>query len=219
MNTSITVEEAVALMVNLDYIPVGYTLLEMTAAFIEQAEVDYENAQLDCLPETYVDSLKLHQARHTMAKCLLAQIESELRHPADSLLSISSDSFSVTRLTFDSVVYWASENHGIKISSKHTNTPPKESSSQRKLDNVSVTFAFLLEEFVNKTQNIKFKHSDGKLNCFAIAEHIAGVVSNNLPKDKKPINQDVQTIRKFISNAIKAKERYCLLISTVGKVW
>ena len=58
MNTSkpssITVEEAVARMINLDYIPTGFTLLEMTAAFHEEAEVAYENARIDRLRESPV---------------------------------------------------------------------------------------------------------------------------------------------------------------------
>jgi hypothetical protein len=44
---TLTVEEAVAEMVNMDYIPAGFTLLEMLAAFQEEAEVEYENARLE----------------------------------------------------------------------------------------------------------------------------------------------------------------------------
>ena len=34
----VTIEEAVGLMINLDYIPAGFTVLEMTEAFADEAE-------------------------------------------------------------------------------------------------------------------------------------------------------------------------------------
>jgi len=46
--SSLTIEEAVAWMINLDYIPTGFTLLDMMAAFQEQAEVEFHNAKLNC---------------------------------------------------------------------------------------------------------------------------------------------------------------------------
>jgi len=44
LSTSLTVEEAVALMINMDFIPDGETVLSMTEAFLEEATVEYENA-------------------------------------------------------------------------------------------------------------------------------------------------------------------------------
>lgn len=46
---SVTAEEAVALMINMDYIPSDFTLDDMLDAFSEEAEVAYENARIDRL--------------------------------------------------------------------------------------------------------------------------------------------------------------------------
>jgi len=56
---SITLEEAVAEMVNMDYIPAGFTLLTIIEAFQEEAEVEYENAGIDRLPEDQITPLKI----------------------------------------------------------------------------------------------------------------------------------------------------------------
>ena len=56
--SSITVEEAVARLINLDYIPTGFTLDEMTSAFLEEAEVEYQNACLDRSAAGQLDALK-----------------------------------------------------------------------------------------------------------------------------------------------------------------
>ena len=116
---SITIEEAVARMVNLDYIPTGFTLLDMMAAFQEEAEIEYENAKLDRLPEVKLVTLKLRveacMARHKLAKCLLDHLNQELVNPDDSLLVRSSDTSSIPRLELESVADWASDKYGIGI--------------------------------------------------------------------------------------------------------
>jgi hypothetical protein len=70
--SSITIEEAVALMINFDYIPAGFSLLDMTSTFQEEAEVEYENAELDRLPKADLDVLMSRadacKARHNLAK-------------------------------------------------------------------------------------------------------------------------------------------------------
>ena len=57
--SSVTAEEAVARMVNMDYIPEGFTLEDMLSAFREEAEVEHENAQIDRLPGNRIESLKV----------------------------------------------------------------------------------------------------------------------------------------------------------------
>lgn len=118
--SSITVEEAVAEMVNMDYIPAGFTLLDMIAAFQEEAEVEYENARTDRLPEDKLTPLKTRmdscRARHTLAHLLLESLRYEVNNPTDSMIVLADDSSSHQRLTFDSVSDWASEKYGIGIS-------------------------------------------------------------------------------------------------------
>ena len=118
--SSITVEEAVAEMVNMDYIPAGLTLLEMIAAFQEEAEVDYENACIDRMPENQMTSLKIRmdscKARNTLAHLLLESLQYEVDNPKNSIIVLSEDSSSHQRLTLGSVSDWASYKYGIGIS-------------------------------------------------------------------------------------------------------
>ena len=117
--SSITIEEAVARMINFDYIPTGFSLLDMTEAFQEEAEVEYENAKLDRLPEGELDAFMCRveacKARQKLAKSLLEHIKQELNNPDDSLLVLSSDSSSMQRLELESLADWASEKYGIGI--------------------------------------------------------------------------------------------------------
>ena len=123
MNTtlpsSVTIEEAVARMVNLDYIPTGFTLLEMTAAFEEEAETDYENARTDRLPEDQIASFKLHmdscKARHALAQLLMDSLHYEVKNREGSMIVLADDTSSQQRLTLESVSDWASEKYGIGI--------------------------------------------------------------------------------------------------------
>jgi hypothetical protein len=117
--SSITLEEAVARMVNLDYIPTGFTLLEMTSAFLEEAEVDYENARIDRLPDDQITSLKTRMdacnARHSLAQLLMVDLRQEIDDSESGLVKVSSDSTSQVRLTLESVASWASDKYGIGI--------------------------------------------------------------------------------------------------------
>ena len=118
--SSITVEEAVAKMVNMDYIPAGFTLLEMLEAFSEEAEVNHYNASLERLPKDQNTTLKLRvdscKARLLLTKQLLASLQNEIDHPDDSMIVLAEESSSKQRLTFESVFDWAADKYGIGIS-------------------------------------------------------------------------------------------------------
>ncbi|SEQ45765.1 hypothetical protein [Nitrosomonas ureae] len=117
---SLTIEEAVALLINLDYIPTGFSLLDMTSAFQEEAEVEYENAQIKRFPETHLESLKFRMnaciARNALALNLMHQLRYEVQNPKNSLIVLSGDSTSQPRLTFESVFDWAGDKFGIGFS-------------------------------------------------------------------------------------------------------
>jgi hypothetical protein len=118
--SSITVEEAVAYMVNMDYIPAGLTLLEMLDAFAVEAEVNHFNASLKRLPKDQNTTLKLRvdscKARLLLTKQLLASLQNEIDHPEDSMIVLAEKSSSKQRLTFESVFDWAADKYGIGIS-------------------------------------------------------------------------------------------------------
>ena len=117
--SSVTAEEAVARMVNMDYIPEGFTLEEMLSAFSEEAEVEYENAKIDRLPGTQIESLKVRmkacEARHSLAKILLNALQDEAHNTQESMIVLSQDCSSKARYTLASVADWASYKYGIGI--------------------------------------------------------------------------------------------------------
>lgn len=115
----IALEDVVARMVNLDYIPTGFTLLEMTSAFQEEAEVDYKNARIDHLPDDQITSLKIRMdacnARHTLAQLLMVDLEVAIGNPENDLVEISSESPIQMRLILENISHWASDKYGIGI--------------------------------------------------------------------------------------------------------
>jgi hypothetical protein len=91
--SSITVEEAVARLINLDYIPTGFTLDEMTSAFLEEAEVEYHNACLDRSAAGQLDALKdrvdVCRARHYLGQKLHDALIQELKKTIDSPIELA----------------------------------------------------------------------------------------------------------------------------------
>ena len=106
-------------MVNMDYIPEGFTLDEMLAAFSEEAEVEYENARIDQLPQTQIASLRIRaeatKARQALAQLLLQDIQVEAGKGEAAAFTISADSSSKPRYTLESVSEWAAFKYGIGI--------------------------------------------------------------------------------------------------------
>jgi hypothetical protein len=115
--SSITVEEAVAYMVNMDYIPAGLTLLEMLEAFLEEAEVEYQNARSDWTLKTRMESCI---SRYNLAELLLESLQHEADHPEDSMIVLAEEDSDEQRVTFDSVSYWAAYKYGIGITDSTT---------------------------------------------------------------------------------------------------
>lgn len=116
---SVTVEDAVARMVNMDYIPTGFTLMDMTAAFLEEAEVNHHNAKVDHLPADQIAALEIRidvcRARHTLAQSLLGAIQNEIKNPEGIIETIDNNSGVDQHITFDSLSEWASINFGMGL--------------------------------------------------------------------------------------------------------
>jgi len=105
--SSITVEEAVGEMVNMDYIPANFTLLEMLAAFQEEADIECENARRERRPEEQMVALEIRmhacKGRYELAQSLLDSLHYEVDHQEGSMIVLTDESFSKQRLTFESV--------------------------------------------------------------------------------------------------------------------
>jgi hypothetical protein len=226
---SVTIDEAVALLINLDHVPPGHSTIQITSYFLEHAEVAYENAKIGRLPESQIEKLRLNfevcLARHQMAENLFQQILMEVKNPKESLLEISRDSSITQKLTLDSLIYWAAEKLYIEINLNSTTTTSNSiavtksektqqtKESTRKLNNLYVTFAFLVDIFAKTNQHKFFKGKEGKtLNYSAIAMSLDVHIKKTLGFEEhdtiEPKEQDIQSVRKTISSALKAKKIY-----------
>ena len=101
----ITIDEAVGLMINLDYIPTGFTVLDMTEAFANEAEENYAQYRTD----EFKLSKDVCTIRHVLAQTLFDRINTEIASE-HSLLD-----FDVECLTLDSLITWSIEEFGISI--------------------------------------------------------------------------------------------------------
>jgi hypothetical protein len=233
--SSITPEEAVALMINFDYIPIGYSLLEILSYLVEAAEVEYENALIDKFPENEIDTLELKlessKARHKLAEHLFKQIAADLK--SNNILVESKEFLIGTRrLTLDSLIDWASEEHDMRLNLQRSditksvalteNASNKETSSV-KLNNVYVVFVSLLETYLEEIGSEKFKiKKSGEWNRSEIAGHLQKIKdptnpiynNNTLKLDKEHSDllyekekKEHQTLRKLINTAFEAKKK------------
>jgi hypothetical protein len=233
--SSVTPEEAVALMINFDYIPTGYSLLEILSYLVEAAEVEYENALIDKLPEDEIQALKFKlessTARHKLAEHLFKQIDIDLK-ANDYLVKSEEFLIGTRRLTLDSVIEWASEKHDMRLNLQRPQvTKPvllKENTSKNetsfvKLNNVYVVFASLLETYLEEIGSEQFKiKKSGEWNQSAIAGHLQRIKdpnnpiynNNTLKLDEEHSDllhekekREHQTLRKLISAAFEAKKK------------
>lgn len=115
----LSIERAVARMINFDYIPEGFSLLDMTDAFREDAEVAYQNGKLSALSADELGKLRDRfdacEARHTLAIALLERLEAETKD-LDSELDFDLTSDGAPRVSVPSLSTWAADNFGIGFS-------------------------------------------------------------------------------------------------------
>lgn len=128
---SVTVEEAVALLINLDHVPVGKSVLEVvTTAHDSATEAadklsaffkDEKPRNLAETAGTLFESFFLHIReqvtlnRSDLASSLFTAFESEMKRPEISQLVQVNLASAVPRFTVESVNRWASANFGLHI--------------------------------------------------------------------------------------------------------
>jgi hypothetical protein len=116
---AVTADEAVARLINIDYIPAGFTLLDMTAAFLEEAQADYENARVEQVKGDKKSLLVIRsnvcEDRHRLAQQLLDSFARELESPDCAVVRVADEPTVVARFDLASVSDWAFENFGIGI--------------------------------------------------------------------------------------------------------
>ena len=154
MANTITIEDAVARMVNVGKIPMGVSLLDYLDAIVNDAENKLEEAREQELPHQEVQLLErcinAGTARYTLAGELLKHIQWELETPPkSSVLKVSPESGNTMQLELSSVAEWASVNYGIdrfdyeELSNQNRelpNTNAEKSAEKVAKDGLTVSF-------------------------------------------------------------------------------
>jgi hypothetical protein len=121
MTTTVTTEEAAALMIGLDYISSGFSLQGMTAAFLEEAEEELDNAKIDKVDwrqQRFLEQRALAcQHRHALAGIYLDALSMELGKGEQSILTPNTDGTVSVRIDRDKLAYWAANLFGITLPS------------------------------------------------------------------------------------------------------
>lgn len=183
MTTTVTTEEAAALMIGLDYIPSGFSLQGMTAAFLEEAEVELHNAKIDKVDwrqQRFLEQRALAcQHRHALAGIYLKALEMELVKGEQSILTPNTDGTVSIRIDRDKLAYWAANLFGITLPSLQSDasllTPAFEAANSdtqlpKSMASIYTTFSLILEAYL---ENAKPKHkSNDDLNVLQLAKDL-----------------------------------------------
>jgi hypothetical protein len=160
---SISVEQAVARIVNMLHIPAGFTLLEMLSAFEEEAEVNLENADPNrWLPDEIEDlevRLQACRARRIFAEALQEDLQNQIENVKlgkQSLITLSKEEAHPETLTCLSLAHWASIEHALEI--------PEWQPSEEKFTWDKVTIKIL----ANK--KISFTHKKGSITTKSLSD-------------------------------------------------
>lgn len=153
----VTTDQAVALMVNMDYIPEGFTVSEMVEAFADEAEADLENARQEGRPPEEMRILQHRRdsciSRYNLCVSLIDHLNDEATFPEQSPLDISRDESGISRIALDSLVDWAADRFGVEISvaGKAENAPEKK---RIKWEDVTIK--------IRRGDKIAWSHKKGK---------------------------------------------------------
>lgn len=183
--TSVTIDEAVARLINLGEIRPGLSTMDMTQFLLLAAEDEFDNAKKEGLPTDLLETrVQASKARDLLAANLFRHLTWETETPPeDSLLVIDPNS---SKLEIESVANWAlyhyniirfdyeELNYNAHIEKPSTNIEKEvkkittEGLTPKLAVNLYVTFALLLQAFADAT-GPKYGTSD-KINVKSIAE-------------------------------------------------
>jgi hypothetical protein len=193
MANTITIEDAVARMVNVGEIPLGVSLIDYLDAMVSAAEDKLDEAKEHKLSSQEIELLELcvkaNEVKFTFATLLKQHIEWELATPPKtSVFKISTDSVNIRQLELSSVAEWAFINYGIdrfdyeELSNKSRELPitksdmlaetiAKKGLTSKLATRLYISLAYLLEEFVSMKQvNTKLFGSVENINVDSVAE-------------------------------------------------
>ena len=223
MANTITIEDAVARMVNVGKIPMGVSLLDYLDAIVRDAENKLEEAREQELPHQEVQLLErcinAGTARYTLAGELLKHIQWELETPPkSSVLKVSPESGNTMQLELSSVAEWASVNYGIdrfdyeELSNQNRELPntnteklaekvAKEGLTAVLAKRLYITFALALEELVSSKKNPTGFGTADDINVAQTAESLYA-------RTTSPKNYDIEILKSRIEIAIAMKKLF-----------
>ncbi len=219
---AVTAEEAVARLINFNYLPSTYSLFDMTSAFAEEAEVAYENSIASHSSENDIESLKFRMEacrhRHQLATMLHESIRRELNKKGGVITRAGHHSSIIDHLDWDSVQEWADNQYGISIPALHHNETlpcnvPKDTRdalkkertglSRKVADGLYLAF-YCLVEMYSKNHVPVAKNSKGGINVSYIAEEIYKHAASE-SKEADIEGLSAETIKTRIEDAKKVK--------------
>ncbi len=193
MANTITIEDAVARMVNMGDIPLGCPLLEYLNQLVTEAEDNYEKAKAQKLSSQELELLdlcvKANTSKYEFATLVMRHIEWELdTPPKTSLLKVSPDTGNTKKLDMASVAEWASFHYLIarfdyeELVNKSREIPITNSEkaaeriagnglNPKSITRLYVSLAYMLEEFIAvKQANTKHFGTVENINVDSVAE-------------------------------------------------
>jgi hypothetical protein len=195
----VSVDEAVARLINLQDLPPGFSLLEMTSAFLEEAEANLHNAKLERPPTVPIHLLErkltICRLRHELAEKLVDGIRSELD---TEVPRITLQTGSTATLRWQSVRTWARDEFDLQVAAQaetvqvddpeenHAKYTPKllkwvgpRGWGRPKTINMLASFYVLAFDFAKKTPKQFLSH--GQLCIDPLAKELAAHTLKNHP--------------------------------------
>ena len=108
--TTLSVNDAAALILNISYLPGANDLLEMLSYFTEEAQSKHDHAESKDEREKYTVLTAMYICREGLARALIESINSELhniRNGQESKLEVAEVQFGSEKLITSSVCAWA----------------------------------------------------------------------------------------------------------------
>jgi hypothetical protein len=223
MANTITIEDAVARMVNVGKIPIGVSLLDHLDDIVKIAENKLEIARELGVSNQEVQLLErcinAGTARYTFAGELMNHIKWELdTPPKSSVLKVSPESGNTKQLELSSVTEWASVNYGIdrfdyeELSNQSRELPntnaeksaekvAKEGLTAVLAKRLYITFALALEELVSSKKNPTGFGTADDINVAQTAESLYA-------RTTSPKNYDIEILKSRIEIAIAMKKLF-----------
>ena len=229
-NELVSADEAVARLLNIDFIPSTYSLETLLAGFSQEANARVETAVRERDQSgsvvIHMNAARICELREEMATYLLMS----LRHQAENGLLIAKDGRSRTQMfDWEAVKEWAQENFGIVVpesvvivesapaTAPATATPETadenttnsldkligEGLGKTRAKNLLVTFYALARTHANRHQGQFIKKTTDSLIIDAVAEEIMGMVSN-LSGQEKLTGQGREAIKDRLEAAEEA---------------